>query len=159
MSISQGNNHKLQFIINDHVLPYSMTVFQAIQQFSQDSADSDSELTVGSTHLFQRTHTIYYRSVARGAGGATLSLAGVGLVRTCFEMCQKIHRLALTVTKGTEGAWLAGVSTLHRLHCDCLNTAIVSNDKCPAFHATAIFGSTFRRVREIRQANETGKLL
>ncbi|XP_037076185.1 LOW QUALITY PROTEIN: E3 ubiquitin-protein ligase TRIP12-like [Pollicipes pollicipes] len=61
VSISQGNNHKLQFIINDHVLPYNMTVFQAIQQFSQDPTDSDSELTVGSTHLFQRTHTIYYR--------------------------------------------------------------------------------------------------
>ncbi|XP_043199184.1 E3 ubiquitin-protein ligase TRIP12-like isoform X2 [Amphibalanus amphitrite] len=76
VSISQGNNHKLQFVINDHVLPYNMTVFQAIQQFSQDTTDSDSELTVGSTHLFQRTHTIYYRpapeessqSAARGGG-------------------------------------------------------------------------------------------
>lgn len=66
VSISQGNNHKLQFVINDHVLPYNMTVFQAIQQFSQDPSDSDSEMTVGSTHLFQRTHTIYYRSVAAG---------------------------------------------------------------------------------------------
>ena len=71
VSISQGNNHRLQFVINDHVLPYNMTVFQAIQQFSQETADSDSELTVGSTHLFQRTHTIYYRSVA-GTGIATV---------------------------------------------------------------------------------------
>lgn len=35
--MNQGNSvrHKLQFLVNDHVIPYNMTVYQAIRQFSK----------------------------------------------------------------------------------------------------------------------------
>ena len=38
--MTQGNNvrHKLQFLVNDHVIPYNMTVYQAIRQFSMNNA-------------------------------------------------------------------------------------------------------------------------
>uniref|UniRef100_A0A1B6CDK3 E3 ubiquitin-protein ligase n=1 Tax=Clastoptera arizonana TaxID=38151 RepID=A0A1B6CDK3_9HEMI len=68
--ISQGAaKHKLQFVIGDHVLPYNMTVYQAIRQFSpaagndQSETDTDSEAPLGSANIWVQTHTVYYRPV------------------------------------------------------------------------------------------------
>ena len=37
---NQGTSvrHKLQFLVNDHVIPYNMTVYQAVRQFSMNNA-------------------------------------------------------------------------------------------------------------------------
>ncbi|RWS30969.1 E3 ubiquitin-protein ligase TRIP12-like isoform X1 [Leptotrombidium deliense] len=67
--ISQGQGrHKLQFLIGDTVLPYNMTVYQAIRQYSNVSAhgdgqetDTDSEAPMGHANMWVQTHTIYYR--------------------------------------------------------------------------------------------------
>lgn len=44
--------HKLQFMIADHILPYNMTVYQAIRQYSpqvtdQSETDTDTETPIG----------------------------------------------------------------------------------------------------------------
>jgi len=44
-----GFKHKLQFTIGDHVLPYNMTVYQAVKQFSplvseQPETDNESQI-------------------------------------------------------------------------------------------------------------------
>ncbi len=38
--MNQGNSvrHKLQFLVNEHVIPYNMTVYQAIRQFNMNIA-------------------------------------------------------------------------------------------------------------------------
>ena len=86
----QGNSvcHKLQFLVNDHVIPYNMTVYQAIRQFSkafaslkdslgfmitfkcflftgmdQSETDTDSETPMGHASIWVQTHTIFYRPV------------------------------------------------------------------------------------------------
>ncbi|CAB3366687.1 Hypothetical predicted protein [Cloeon dipterum] len=68
--ISQTNaRHKLQFLIGDNPLPYNMTVYQAVRQFSnnpafandQSETDTDSEVPLGNAGLWVQTHTIYYR--------------------------------------------------------------------------------------------------
>lgn len=68
MVISQGAaRHKLQFVIGEQVLPYNMTVYQAIRQFSpaagndQSETDTDSEAPLGSANIWIQTHTVYYR--------------------------------------------------------------------------------------------------
>ncbi|XP_071839072.1 E3 ubiquitin-protein ligase TRIP12-like isoform X2 [Apostichopus japonicus] len=63
--------HKLQFFIGDHLLPYNMTVYQAIKQFggssgasasSEDDRDTDDESNpLGRAGLWVKTHTIWYR--------------------------------------------------------------------------------------------------
>lgn len=47
-----GFKHKLQFLIGDHVLPYNMTVYQAVKQYSplvndQSETDTDTETPIG----------------------------------------------------------------------------------------------------------------
>lgn len=65
--ISQGSaKHKLQFLIGDDVLPFNMTVYQAVRQFScsgVDNAetDADSEPPLGHDAVWVQTHTIYYK--------------------------------------------------------------------------------------------------
>lgn len=59
-------SHKLQFLIGDQVLPYNMTVYQAIRQYSSpdastSEADTDSEIPVSHSSIWLQTHTIYYR--------------------------------------------------------------------------------------------------
>jgi len=73
--ISQGaTRHKLQFIMNDQVLPYNMTVYQAIRQFGGSGLDPGGDLdsdfidpsasVLGSSGIWSQTHTIYYRPVS-----------------------------------------------------------------------------------------------
>ncbi|XP_052218873.1 E3 ubiquitin-protein ligase TRIP12-like isoform X2 [Dreissena polymorpha] len=66
--ISQGQaRHRLEFLIGDHVLPYNMTVYQAIRQYSNctdregEETDTDSENPVGHASVWVQTHTIWYR--------------------------------------------------------------------------------------------------
>lgn len=61
--------HKLQFMIGDNVLPYDMTVYQAVRQFSplvnndQSETDTDSETPIGNASVWVQQHTIFYRPI------------------------------------------------------------------------------------------------
>ncbi|XP_076254826.1 E3 ubiquitin-protein ligase ctrip isoform X2 [Rhynchophorus ferrugineus] len=67
VGISQsGTRHKLQFLIGNNVLPYNMTVYQAVRQFSnngndQSETDTDNETPLGNAGIWVQTHVIYYR--------------------------------------------------------------------------------------------------
>ncbi|KAG9509563.1 E3 ubiquitin-protein ligase TRIP12 [Fragariocoptes setiger] len=67
MAQPQGR-HRLQLLIGDHVLPYNMTVYQAVRQFTSlghnlDGFEIDeAELPViGNSNMWTETHTIYFR--------------------------------------------------------------------------------------------------
>ncbi|CAB3231314.1 unnamed protein product [Arctia plantaginis] len=58
------SDHKLEFLIGDTVLPYNMTVYQAVRQFGeQTDADTDTETPIANAGIWVQTHTIYYRAV------------------------------------------------------------------------------------------------
>lgn len=56
-------------MLGDHILPYNMTVYQAVRQFSpaalndQSETDTDTEAPLGNAGVWVQTHTIYYRYV------------------------------------------------------------------------------------------------
>ncbi|XP_065214939.1 E3 ubiquitin-protein ligase TRIP12 isoform X3 [Planococcus citri] len=81
--ISQsGSRHKLQFLIGGHVLPYNMTVYQAVKQFSPNVTndfsenDTDSETPLGSANIWVQTHTVYYRPVPEESATSTSARTG-----------------------------------------------------------------------------------
>ncbi|KAG8229177.1 hypothetical protein J437_LFUL009894 [Ladona fulva] len=80
--ISQGAaRHKLQFLMGDQVLPYNMTVYQAVRQFSpigndQSETDTDSEAPLGNAGIWVQTHTIYYRPVPEDEAGSSSKPGG-----------------------------------------------------------------------------------
>lgn len=59
--------HRLEFLIGDNLLPYNMTVYQAVKQFSLTNekegseTDTDSENPFGNAGIWVQTHTIWYR--------------------------------------------------------------------------------------------------
>lgn len=63
-----GLNHVLEFLIGDHVVPYHMTVYQAVKQFSSGKEGSDA--VVGSPHaieesaIWTQNHTFWYRPIS-----------------------------------------------------------------------------------------------
>ncbi|CAG9576011.1 unnamed protein product [Danaus chrysippus] len=75
-------DHKLEFLIGDTVLPYNMTVYQAVRQFGeQTDADTDTETPLANAGIWVQTHTIYYRAVEAGElprSDATTSRKGKG---------------------------------------------------------------------------------
>nr|XP_023018407.1 E3 ubiquitin-protein ligase TRIP12 [Leptinotarsa decemlineata] len=82
--ISQtGTKHKLQFLIGNNVLPYNMTVYQAVRQFSnngndQSETDTDNETPLGHAGIWVQTHVISYRpmkeeSTAKSSSGTSSS--------------------------------------------------------------------------------------
>lgn len=74
--------HKLEFLIGDTVLPYNMTVYQAVRQYGeQTDADTDTEAPLANAGIWVQTHTIYYRAVEPGEqprSEATVSRKGKG---------------------------------------------------------------------------------
>uniref|UniRef100_A0A182YBF0 E3 ubiquitin-protein ligase n=1 Tax=Anopheles stephensi TaxID=30069 RepID=A0A182YBF0_ANOST len=76
-----GLKHKLQFLIGEHVLPYNMTVYQAIRQYSplvndQSETDTDTETPIGSASIWVQQHTIYYRPVEEESSGSSKGASG-----------------------------------------------------------------------------------
>ena len=55
--------HKLEFVINDRVLPYNMTVYQSIKQFgnmTEEDRDTDDESNpLGRAGIWIKTHIIW----------------------------------------------------------------------------------------------------
>jgi len=67
MSISHGSGrHRIELLIGDHVLPYTMTVYEAVKQFSRihehegTDTDTDSEMLFGNASIWINTHTIWF---------------------------------------------------------------------------------------------------
>ncbi|XP_053681255.1 E3 ubiquitin-protein ligase TRIP12 [Anopheles nili] len=76
-----GLKHKLQFLIGEHILPYNMTVYQAIRQYSplvndQSETDTDTETPIGSASIWVQQHTIYYRPVTDESGSSNKGPSG-----------------------------------------------------------------------------------
>lgn len=80
MMTQPTGRHRLQLSIGDQVLPYSMTVYQAIRQFgnssllgNEDAEENDMQV-VGHSNMWTETHTIYYRPyIETLSGGASTS--------------------------------------------------------------------------------------
>ena len=62
MAQSSGR-HKLEFLIEDKVLPYNMTVYQAVRNHSViDSSEQEveSDHGLGGSSIWTQTHLIWY---------------------------------------------------------------------------------------------------
>lgn len=83
MMTQSSGRHRLQLSIGDQVLPYNMTVYQAIRQFGgYNSIEMDSEWDLSimghqNNNIWTETHTIYYRpyveTIQQGASTSTSS--------------------------------------------------------------------------------------
>ncbi|XP_043464395.1 E3 ubiquitin-protein ligase TRIP12 isoform X1 [Leptopilina heterotoma] len=63
-----SGKHKIELLIGNEVLPFDMTVYQAVRQFGcagndHSEADADSEPPLGQDAVWMQTHTIYYRRI------------------------------------------------------------------------------------------------
>ncbi|XP_077104410.1 E3 ubiquitin-protein ligase TRIP12 isoform X6 [Siphateles boraxobius] len=66
--------HRLQFYIGEHLLPYNMTVYQAVRQFSlqaeEERESTDDEANpLGRAGIWTKTHTIWYKPVREDEEG------------------------------------------------------------------------------------------
>lgn len=88
--VNQGQGkHKLQFMIDGHILPYNMTVYQAIRQFSSSlnhhsgdghETDGDFDAPIGHANMWVQTHSIHYRQYVETNSPTTFSSCnGTGL--------------------------------------------------------------------------------
>ena len=89
MMLNQGTGrHRLQFFIGDHALPYNMTIYQAIRQFSANSDAHGNEImdidadSVGNANLWVQTHAIHYKpfneNVPAASGSTSRSVLSSG---------------------------------------------------------------------------------
>ncbi|KAG5847727.1 hypothetical protein ANANG_G00129290 [Anguilla anguilla] len=67
--------HRLQFYMGEHMLPYSMTVYQAVRQFSlqaeEERESTDDEANpLGRAGIWTKTHTIWYKPVREDEDGS-----------------------------------------------------------------------------------------
>ncbi|KFO98753.1 E3 ubiquitin-protein ligase TRIP12 [Calypte anna] len=80
--LNSGNvRHRLQFYIGDHLLPYNMTVYQAVRQYSlqaeeeRESTDDESN-PLGRAGIWTKTHTIWYKPVREDEDGSKDCVGG-----------------------------------------------------------------------------------
>ncbi|KAJ8256885.1 hypothetical protein COCON_G00190370 [Conger conger] len=67
--------HRLQFYMGEHLLPYNMTVYQAVRQFSlqaeEERESTDDEANpLGRAGIWTKTHTIWYKPVREDEDGS-----------------------------------------------------------------------------------------
>ncbi|XP_069069527.1 E3 ubiquitin-protein ligase TRIP12 isoform X5 [Pleurodeles waltl] len=80
--LNSGNvRHRLQFYIGDHLLPYNMTVYQAVRQFSLQTEDErestdDESNPLGRAGIWTKTHTIWYKPVKEDEEGNKECIGG-----------------------------------------------------------------------------------
>ncbi|XP_028896731.2 E3 ubiquitin-protein ligase TRIP12 isoform X3 [Zeugodacus cucurbitae] len=99
-----GFKHKLQFLIGDHVLPYNMTVYQAVKQFSplvndQSETDTDTETPLGNASVWVQQHTIYYRPVEEEANSSGAVASGTSSLNISKHIAA-----SSSVAAGTSGS-------------------------------------------------------
>lgn len=128
MMINQGQaRHKLQFLIGDHPLPYGMTVYQAIRQYSGASPDSqetdtDSENPMGYANIWVQTHTIWYRPVPEDdRSGAASSSSRAGQASSAPSLSSRRNKSSSgskSAAKKKDDLWNEGVvaDTVSLLH-------------------------------------------
>ncbi|TRY93876.1 hypothetical protein DNTS_023784 [Danionella cerebrum] len=73
--------HRLQFYIGEHLLPYNMTVYQAVRQFSlqaeEERESTDDEANpLGRAGIWTKTHTVWYKPVREDEEGCKDSVGG-----------------------------------------------------------------------------------
>uniref|UniRef100_A0A8D0AF83 E3 ubiquitin-protein ligase n=1 Tax=Sander lucioperca TaxID=283035 RepID=A0A8D0AF83_SANLU len=73
--------HRLQFYIGDHLLPYNMTVYQAVRQYSlqaeEERESTDDEANpLGRAGIWTKTHTIWYKPVREEEDGSKDAVGG-----------------------------------------------------------------------------------
>lgn len=117
--ISHGNaRHKLEFLIGEHVLPYNMTVYQAIRQFGVSGGDPNGELDAefdpssgifGNSGIWSQTHTIHYRPVPEERA----SVSSTSHVTISKELSKKSKSSAMKYTskskKAQDPLWHSGI--------------------------------------------------
>ncbi|KAI5715749.1 hypothetical protein M8J77_021829 [Diaphorina citri] len=136
--ITHGARHKLQFLIGDHPLPYNMTVYQAIRQFScvghgenggqghgGCETESESEAPLGSASVWVQSHTIYYRPVVEDGSGERDSKAGGSA--SCVASGSGVQNSAPGTSSGSTTSGVTGNSTRKGNHCVSIgNRTLVS---------------------------------
>jgi E3 ubiquitin-protein ligase TRIP12 len=73
---SESNGPRLELIINDHVLPSNITIYQAIKQYALHT-DTDNETdneSFANNEIWSKVHTIVYRLQSTTSSTATTSL-------------------------------------------------------------------------------------
>ncbi|XP_047369481.1 E3 ubiquitin-protein ligase TRIP12 isoform X3 [Vespa velutina] len=115
--ISQGSaKHKLQFLIGDEVLPFNMTVYQAVRQFGcsgidHSEAEADGEPPLGHDAVWVQTHTIYYRPVPEDE--ATTS-SKPGSSSQCGSRKGKGKSTKISSKRKEDSLWLEGIVPAQR---------------------------------------------
>ena len=109
VSISQGTaKHKLQFLVGDRVLPYNMTVYQAVKQFSHaadregSETDTDSEHPYGHAGIWVQSHHhmvccayIFMRSLRPKVSSRYRNRKDIGIVM--FSECDHKMKACLKI--------------------------------------------------------------
>lgn len=92
MMTQPSGRHRLQLSIGDQVLPYNMTVYQAIRQFGGSAIignnidiDENDLQVVGHSNMWTETHTIYYRPYVESQAGASNSSASTSAATTSSQ--------------------------------------------------------------------------
>lgn len=116
MMLSQGQGrHKLQFWMGENLLPYNMTVYQAIRQFGSavsgndgHDTDTDSEALMGHANMWVQTHTIYYKPYQEGLTSTTSS--GLSSASSCFSAKGVVASQSVSSTTSRRGSSSKGSS-------------------------------------------------
>lgn len=100
--------HKLELILNDNILPYNMTMFQAIKTYGgMDIPESETEceaVTLANAQLFGHTHTIEYREIDdAGSVDSNASGKGSSTVAQTISQVLGVSTSSVGSSKGKKG--------------------------------------------------------
>lgn len=141
MMTQPSGRHRLQLSIEDQILPYNMTVYQAIRQFGNsniignnvDMEENDLQV-VGHSNMWTETHTIYYRPYVESQPGASTSGASTSTASASQVYLTK--RISRSQTAASTSMVTPGASDL-RLNSSTYQDPAIDTQSSSAVNAPA----------------------
>ncbi|CAF3649962.1 unnamed protein product [Rotaria sp. Silwood1] len=100
--LTRSSTMRLEFLINDHIIPHNMTIYQAVRLYSiptQRTADNESETDTdesifSSSTIWTRIHTINYRQATNSL--STINTSNITTISSSNRIRRTINTQNLT---------------------------------------------------------------
>ncbi|CAF3685930.1 unnamed protein product [Rotaria sp. Silwood1] len=98
--LTHSSTMRLEFLINDHIIPNNMTLYQAVRLDGESETDTD-ESVVSSSNIWTHVHTIHYRQLTNSSSTVPAVSTAIGAASTTTSSNRLRQTTATTNTQSS----------------------------------------------------------
>ncbi|CAF2098013.1 unnamed protein product [Rotaria magnacalcarata] len=136
--LTHSSTMRIEFLINDHVIPSNMSLYQAIRMYStstQRTTDGESETdteesAISSTGIWTRVHTIHYRQLTTTSSTVPAVSTAIGAASTTTSS-DRLRQVASNTQSSASKSAKKTIKTTKRSSMSPTVDELWINGQCP----------------------------